>query len=143
MTESVHHQTKKGADMALAKKQISPDSHKAVHAGRISLDEAKNLGREGSPFGPAPKSASKTDRSRDCLCGCQQRTAGGFFKSGHDMRLVTYAKEYVRGERDLSEEQLEYVTASGKLDRAKAQVAKEDAKRREQEARKAQRKGNQ
>ncbi len=40
MTESVHHQTKKGADMALAKKQISPDSHKAVHEGRISLDEA-------------------------------------------------------------------------------------------------------
>jgi hypothetical protein len=51
------------------------------------------------------------------------------------MRLVTYAKEYVRGERELTDEQLEYVTTSGKLDRARKQVEKE----REKERRRAER----
>jgi hypothetical protein len=39
--------------------------------------------------------------------------------------MVTYAKEYVQ--------------QSGKMDRAKAQVEKEEAKRRDREARKAER----
>ncbi len=33
------------------------------------------------------------------------------------MRLHTYAREYVRGERELTPEQLEYVEQSGKLAR--------------------------
>jgi hypothetical protein len=137
----VHGNTKKAADMALAKRAISPDSHKAVHEGRITLDEARELGREGSPFGPAPKAISKNDRTPTktaCLCGCGELVPRTF-NAGHDVRLVSLAKAYVRGERELTEEQLEYVTTSGKLDRAKAQVAKEDAKRQEQERRKAER----
>ena len=56
---------------------------------------------------------------------------------GHDMRLVTYAKEHVRGERELTGEQLEYVQQSGKLDRAKAQVEKEGRREAERAAKRA------
>jgi hypothetical protein len=134
MTEKkTHANTLKAADISLAKKQISPDSYRAVHEGRITIDEARELGREGSPFGPAPKTISKDDRTptkTPCLCGCGKPVARSF-APGHDQRLVTFAKEYVRGERDLTPEQLEYVEQSGKLERAKAQVAKENAKRQE------------
>lgn len=132
----VHHQTKRAADLALSKKVISPDSHKAILAGELGLEAAKELGREGSPYGPAVR-VNKADRGRDCLCGCGLRTRGGRFRSGHDQRLVTYAKEYVRGDRELTDEQLAYVQESGKLDRAKAQVAKEDARKQEKAQKKA------
>jgi hypothetical protein len=130
MPDRVHGNTKKAADMALAKKAISPDSHRAVHEGRIDLEVARSLGREGSPFGPAPKTISKNDRTPTktaCLCGCGELVARTF-KAGHDQRLVTFAKEYVRGERELTPEQMEYVERSGKLERAKARVADEDRK---------------
>ncbi len=134
---AVHHATKRGADMSLARKEISPDSHKAVHEGRISLEEARELGREGSPFGPAPKTTSKNDRSRPCLCACGEVSKAGRFRPGHDMRMVTFAKEYVRGERELTPEQMEYVQESGKVDRARLQVEKEERKRQEAAAKKA------
>ena len=133
---AVHHATRKAADTALAKRAISPDSHRAVHEGRITLDEARELGREGSPFDPTPKTVAKNDRSRDCLCACGNRTRGGRFVPGHDMRLHTYAKEYVRGERELNPEQLEYVEASGKLERAKRRVSEEDRRKAEKQAKK-------
>jgi hypothetical protein len=123
----VHHQTKRAADMSLAKKQISPDSHRAVIAGDLFLDEARELGRDAGPGGPVVR-VNKADRSRECLCSCGNRTKGGRFVPGHDMRLVTYAKEYVRGERELTPEQMEYVEQSGKLERVREQVAKEQAK---------------
>ncbi len=50
MTDEVHHNTKKAADIALAKKAISSDSHGAVHEGRITVeDDGKGMGpaREG------------------------------------------------------------------------------------------------
>ncbi len=134
---AVHHQTRKAADMSLAKKAISPDSHRAVLAGDLSLEEARELGRKGSPFGPTLKTADKNDRSRDCLCGCENQTSGGRFRPGHDMRMVTFAKEYVRGERELTPEQMEYVQESGKVDRARLQVEKEERKRQEAAAKKA------
>lgn len=56
------------------KKQILPNSHKAVLEGRMTLAEAKELGRERSPFGPAKKTVSKADRSRLCMCGCERET---------------------------------------------------------------------
>jgi len=56
---------------------------------------------------------------------------------GHDVRLVTYAKEYVRGKLELTSEQLEYARESGKLDRARTQVEKEDARTRRVETTKA------
>jgi hypothetical protein len=135
----VHHQTKRGADLALAKRQISQESHKAILEGRISLDEAKSLGRNAGLSGPAAR-VDKDDRSRECMCGCGTRTRGRFAQ-GHDMRLVTYAKEYVRGQRELTDEQLAYVQESGKLDRAKAQVAKEEQRKAEREAKKAAKQG--
>lgn len=130
MTEQVHHQTRKAADMDLSKKAISPDSHRAILEGRIGLDKARELGREAGPdTPPKPESSmSKDDTLSPCLCGCGELVPRRF-RPGHDMRLVTYAKEYVRGERDLTSEQMEYVEESGKLERAKAQVEKEEAKR--------------
>ena len=138
----VHHQTRRGADIALAKKQISQESYRAVLAGTLTLAEAKELGRQGAPnTRPQPTSRiSKDDRSRECMCGCGSRTKGRFAQ-GHDMRLATYAKEYVRGERDLSPEQLEYVEHSGKLERAREQIAREEERRRERIARKTERQG--
>jgi hypothetical protein len=130
MTEKkVHHATKKAADMALAKKAISPDSHRAVHEGRITVEEARELGREGSPYGPAPKAISKDDRARPCLA-CGGTTKGGRFHPGCDAKMHRLAREYVRGERELTEEQLAYVRdETDKLERAKAHVERENWKR--------------
>ena len=164
----VHHQTARGARNALTHRQISQESYRAVLRGELSLAHAKSLGRdrgpdtsrgprrskdghgdtrgasaEGTQDAPQPVSRiSKTERSRLCMCMCGGRTRGGRFLPGHDVRLVTYAKEYIRGERELTGEQLEYVRESGKLDRAKAQVETEEQRQSEKEARKAARKGN-
>jgi hypothetical protein len=128
MPDRVHGNTKKAADMALAKKAISPDSHRAIHEGRIDLEEARSLGREGSPFGPAPKAVDKNDRSRRCIA-CGGNTKGGRFHPGCDAKMHRLAREYVRGERELTPEQMEYVEQSGKLERAKARIADEDRKK--------------
>lgn len=124
--------TKRGADLALAKKAISPDSHRAVLAGNLSLEEAKELGHNAGPGGPAVR-VNKNDRTPTktlCLCGCGELVPRTF-KAGHDQRLVTQAKEYVRGERELTPEQLEYVETSGKLERARQRVAEEERKAQE------------
>ena len=134
---TIHPMTRKAVDASLAKKAISPDSHKAVLAGELSLEEARSLGRNAGPSGPAVR-VDKNDRSRSCLCGCQGTSKTGRFVAGHDQRMVTYAKEYVRGERELTQEQAEYVQTSGKLDRARAQVEKEERKRQEKVEVKAQ-----
>jgi len=133
--ERIHGNTKKAADMALAKRAISRESHRAVHEGRISLAEARELGRNAGPSGPAVR-ADKRDRSRLCMCGCG-RTTKNRFAQGHDQILLRHAYEHLRGERELTEEQLAYVRdESDKLERAQAQVEKEKAKaseRRERE----------
>ncbi len=134
----VDGRTKRALDTAIAKRQVSQESYRAVLEGRIDLKTAKDLGREGSPFGPVVR-ADKNDRSRPCLCGCG-RTTKSIFAQGHDMRMVTLAKAHVRGEAELTEEQLEYVEESGKLERAKVRVGEEDRKRREREAKAAARK---
>jgi hypothetical protein len=51
-SKPVHHQTKRGADLAIATQEISQESHKAVIAGEITLAEAKELGRNAGPDGP-------------------------------------------------------------------------------------------
>jgi len=57
MTDAkVHGNTKKAADMALARREISRDSHQAVHEGRITLAEAKELGRGRGPDSPEGRS---------------------------------------------------------------------------------------
>jgi hypothetical protein len=102
MTEQakVHHATKKAADIAIAKKQISPASHRAVLAGQISLQDARELGRSGTPRSTAQgttvqeeateTSGTPTDTpGQRCLCGCGRVPRGkkSRFVQGHDSRL--------------------------------------------------------
>ena len=155
--------------MALAKRRISRASYEAILAGTLTLAEAKELWRDRGPDDtgqasdgpgtatetpregrehpqagtgapPQPISRiSKEDRSRLCMCACGTRTKGGRFAPGHDVRMVSYAKEYLRGERELTDEQMTYVRDSGKLERARTRLAEEERRRREQAARKAER----
>jgi hypothetical protein len=105
MTEQkVHHQTERGARIALAKKQISRASYEAVLRGEISLAEARELGRDWGPDDtgrasggsraatesarvgrerpqegvggpPQPTSRiSKDDVTQECWCGCGEQT---------------------------------------------------------------------
>jgi hypothetical protein len=124
----VHGNTRKAADMDLAKKTISPDSYKAVHEGRITLDEARELGRKGSPFGPAPKTVSKNDRSRPCACGCVQLTRGGTWIPGHDARLPGLVMQAVKGEIQLTDEQREHADKRDLFARAEAKITAQKAK---------------
>lgn len=94
MTDAkVHGNTKKAADMALAKKLISRASYEAVLAGKLSLAEAKELGRDRGPDGTGQASSGREEatelsrKGRECLCGCGETTRGGRFKPGHDARL--------------------------------------------------------
>jgi hypothetical protein len=96
MTKDVHHQTRKAADISLAKKQISLDSYRAVLAGQISLQDARELGRDRGPTNTSeassgPRRASSGPREgphpRPCLCSCGGTTKGGRFLPGHDARL--------------------------------------------------------
>ena len=99
----VHHQTARGARNALAHRQISQESYRAVLMGELSLAAAKAIGRdrvpdtpEGSdgpgmtPQTPGQASAEGTDALQDtprsCLCGCGAVVARTF-KAGHDARL--------------------------------------------------------
>ncbi len=95
MAKEVHYQTSKGADISLAKKQISPDSYRAVLAGQISLQDARELGRSGTPQKSiaqgttvqeeAPETSETPQEQptdaplgtgRSCLCGCGETTRG-------------------------------------------------------------------
>jgi hypothetical protein len=105
MTQKVHHQTERGARIALAKKQISRASYEAVLRGEISLTQAKELGREGGPDAPTSRGGSRAARTgppegrerpqegtgalRTCLCGCGEPVRGkkSKFRPGHDVRL--------------------------------------------------------
>ncbi|PLS84078.1 MAG: hypothetical protein CYG60_19850 [Actinobacteria bacterium] len=134
---AVHHQTKKSADLALAKKAISPDSHRAVLAGDLSLEEARSLGRNAGPAGPAVR-VNKNDRtptSTPCLCGCGELVPRNF-KAGHDMRMYRVAREHLTEGRELTDEQADYLETSGKMARVKAKIAEENRRRAEQEAKK-------
>jgi len=97
MDAKVHGNTKKAADMALARREISRDSHKAVHEGKITLAEARERGHDRGP-GYTGQASSGQDETRTgprsasvvgtyCLCGCGEITRGGRFKPGHDARL--------------------------------------------------------
>jgi hypothetical protein len=49
VTQKVHHQTERGARIALDKKQISQESYEAILQGELSLAEARELGRDRWP----------------------------------------------------------------------------------------------
>ena len=134
--DKVDGKTKRAADTALMKKATSPDSHRAILAGELSLEETRELERNAAPSGPAVR-ANRDDRSRECMCGCGRAT-NGRFAIGHDQRLLKYAYEYLRGERELTDEQMAYVRdETDKLERARARVEREEAhaaKHQEKEA---------
>jgi hypothetical protein len=96
VTRKVHHQTERGARMALAKKQISRASYEAILAGTLTLAEAKSLGRDRGPHdtgqaSDGPGTATETPRrsrtARRCMCSCGSMTKGGRFLPGHDAVL--------------------------------------------------------
>ena len=132
----VRGNTKKAADMSLAKREISRDSHRGITEGRITLAEARELGREGSPFGPAPKTISKNDRRRPCIA-CGGMTKGGRFHPGCDAKMFRVAREHLTEGRELTGEQAEYLYESGKLERVKARLAEEEREHHERAAKKA------
>ena len=96
----VHHQTERGARIALAKKQISRASYEAILAGTLTLAQAKELGRKGGPEAPTTRGGpgavtegperAATERPPEgagaCLCGCGDLVKNRF-RPGHDMRL--------------------------------------------------------
>lgn len=112
--------------MALAKKQISQDSHKAVHEGRIGLEEARELGRDAGPGGPAVR-VDKNDRTRLCAYQCGEYT-GSTWKQGHDARLPGLVLRSLKGEIELTEEQREHAERRDLFARAEAKLAEERTK---------------
>jgi hypothetical protein len=130
--------TKRALDMAIARKQVSQDSYRAVLAGEITLQRAKELGRSGAPTdtpqaSDGPGTVTETPGrggtegtnapARRCLCGCGQRprSSRSRFVQGHDHRLYGELKRnlekdpLLRNER-FSEEQKAYARERGLLD---------------------------
>ena len=96
MTDKIDGRTKRALDMAIARKQVSQESYHAVLAGEITLQRAKELGRDRGPddisvASDAPGRASSGPRKgrqpQRCLCSCGGWTKGGTFLPGHDARL--------------------------------------------------------
>ena len=122
--------TKRALDMAIARKQVSQESYRAVLAGEMTLQEAKELGRSGAPTdtsegtsGPrrAPSGPREGRKPRPCLCSCGGTTRGGRFLPGHDARLHGELKRnlekdpLLRNER-FTDEQRAYAKERGLLD---------------------------
>ena len=133
--------TKRALDMAIARKQVSQESCRAVLAGEITLRRAKELGRSGAPTDAAQgttvqEEATETLRTpqeqpkdgpqgigRSCLCGCGQRpkSSRSRFVQGHDDRLYGELKcnlekdPLLRNER-FTDEQRAYAKERGLLD---------------------------
>ena len=133
----IHHQTEKGADLAIARKEISQESHKAVLEGRISLVEAKEIGRNAGPDGAVSQQTVKASTPKKdnpvTLCIARGKlTKGGCLHPGADMKMHRIADEYLRGERELTDEQREYLEESGKLEQAKKRAEKKAAKKQKQ-----------
>jgi hypothetical protein len=120
----VHHQTARGARLALARKEISQESYRAVLAGELSLADAKSLGRVGGPSTPPTEKVQETPpEPSPCLCGCGQRPRSSHsrFVQGHDHRLYGELKRnlkadpLLRNER-FSDQQKAYAKERGLLD---------------------------
>ena len=136
--QNIDGRTKRALDTAIAKKQVSQESYRAVLEGRIDLKAAKDLGRDGSPFGPTPKTVSKNDRTRLCMCQCGRETRGRF-ATGHDARVKGWIVRAVReGTLDeLSEEIQEYAAERNLIRQTRERMAAEEAKRQEKAAKQA------
>lgn len=138
----VNGNTLRAAKAAVAKKQISADSFRAIEEGELSLQEARTYGRDadrhGNPVGPAPKKVNKKDRSRNCMCGCG-RTTNGRFAMGHDARVKGWIVKAVReGTFDqISDEIQEYAYERNLVAETEVRMADEEAKRAERAKAKA------
>jgi hypothetical protein len=158
MADKVHHVTRRAADKDLAEGTITAQSHAAVISGNMTLQEARNIGADDAPTDtpedhggprtategarsasaedhqdapPQPVSRiSKDDATQECWCGCGQWTKPNrMWVQGHDMRAHRIAREYVRGEREISKQMEEYLVSSGKLEKARQRVEKEREKK--------------
>jgi hypothetical protein len=86
-----------------------------------------DVGREGSLFGPAPKSVGKNDRTptkTPCLCGCGELVARTF-KAGHDVGMFRVAREHPTEGQEITKGQREYLETSGKMERVRGKLAEE------------------
>ena len=133
--QKIDGRTKRALDMAIARRQVSQESYRAVLAGTLTLREAKAMGRDGAPATDAtlgrygPGAATETARSAGtdngadrapCLCGCGQTPLGkkSRFIQGHDARLHGEIKRnlekdpLLRNER-FTEEQKAYAVERG------------------------------
>lgn len=139
MTEQnkVNGNTLKAAQVAVAKKEISADSFRAIESGSLSLAEARELARNAGPAGPAVR-VNKNDRSRPCIA-CGGFTKGGRFHPGCDTKMYRIAREALAGERELTEEQHAYLEESGKMAQVVEKAKVEERKRQEKAAKKAER----
>jgi hypothetical protein len=127
--------TKRALDMAIARKQVSQESYRAVLAGILTLREAKAMGRDGAPAtdiaqgisgpGTATEAARKGRRPRPCLCSCVcscgGTTRGGRFLPGHDARLhgelkCNLEKDPLLRNKRFTDEQRGYARERGLLD---------------------------
>lgn len=143
--KAIHHATKRGADMSLARREISQESHAAVLKGELSLHEARDLGRNAGPDGQVGQSTAKTNTPKKdkpvTLCiACGKPTKGGCFHPGGDMKMHRIADEHLRGERELTDAQREYLESSGKMEQARKRAEKQWAKEGEQEKKRQQEK---
>ena len=129
MTEQnprIDGRTKRALDMAIARKQVSQESYRAVLAGEITLQRAKELGRDRGPAdtpqaSDGPRRASegprKGRRPRPCIA-CAGMTKGGRFHPGCDQKLFGELKRnlekdpLLRNER-FTEEQRAYARERG------------------------------
>ena len=107
-------------------KQVSQESYRAVLAGKITLQRAKELGRSGAPTdtpqasdgrGRASSGPREGRRPRPCIA-CGGMTKGGRFHPGCDQKLFGELKRnlekdpLLRNER-FTEEQRAYARERG------------------------------
>ena len=142
---AVHHATVKGANLAVARKEISADSCRAVIAGELSLQQAKVYGRDADRNGnpvvsetSKKKAPKKSKEQTPCICGCGETSvSGNRFRPGHDMKMFRIAREALAGERELTDEQHAYLESSGKMAKVVAKAEADKAKREAKIAAKA------
>ena len=87
-------------------KQVSQESYRAVLAGKITLQRAKELGRSGAPTdtpqasdgrGRASSGPREGRRPRPCIA-CSGLTKGGRFHPGCDQALYGRIKRQLRSD---------------------------------------------
>lgn len=118
--------TKRALDMAIAKRQISQAGYRAAIEGKITLQEAKELGRDRGPDdisdaddgpGRASSGPRKGRTPRPCIA-CAGLTKGGRFHPGCDQTLYGRIKRQLRSDPLLrsdkfTDEQRQYAVERG------------------------------